>query len=565
MLKERILNTLYSEHCAYPSTKHQISYFPLSNTVEISNYRIYFKIESHNHPTAIDPINGSATGVGGIIRDIIAEATEPYALANAILANSTATALKIAKGISLYANTIGLPTITGLTRISSLLPFPIINALALGVASSNLNFNTKLGSEIICYVGQPTDLSGIGGAVFASKELEEDKLAIQLPNPFKGRLTMEFMLEAISKGLISTAQDMGAGGLAVSLIETLLKLNLGARIDASKIPSIKKNTSSELLLISETQERFLIYTNEKSLSTLKKLASKHHTNCIPIGYTIKSRILKIFNGSSLILELDLEEVRKNYPRHHWAFTLNGIYNMAVSPKTIHTDLDLEKQVYTQFDAFIKLNSILRPGMHKLGIIRIKENNLFLSLSLDTAIEYSNTSPFISGFLSVLRGYLNTISLGFKPIAITNCINAPSPEEPENYAKILALMEGIRYATNLLRLKVQSGNVSLYNQQGSKKIPPFVVVGTLGYTEHLSLDDYKGFFDIKGKKIKTFAYDSVWDYKKLIEDIVYWREKANWGHLVIKGASSIPKPFIRLRVNGSSNAEINSLLGFWVLI
>ncbi len=520
-VEKAIYDVMWSEHCSYKSSFVHIKklFDPSKNVVEPGeenaggvlverDVALLFKMESHNHPSAIEPFNGAATGVGGILRDIFAMGARPMALLDA-LHFGPLNELKarihldgVVRGISRYANCVGIPTVGGETLFhNSYLNNPIINIMAIGICEPDKIIKRKEleSGTLVVLAGAKTGRDGLCGASFASSELNDDmknRLSIQIGDPFFEKLLMEFTLELNEKGIILSAQDLGAGGIASALAELASRASKGVSIELDKVPVREKSLTPGEILLSESQERMAFAVMPGYVDDVRQLARKYGIDAEVIGvltgdglFTIKGRTYCRIPINSLIKGKGAPSLVREFRPPSSNVHPNSFSEPLQNPEdfllrfALNPNVCSKRWIYEQYDQTIGTNTII-PAGDGSALLRVKNKNLYIALSVDSSAFYSVCDPFMGGMASVAMGYRKMIVRGANPVGITDCLNFPSPEEPEKFFFFVRVVDGIKEASQSLGIPVISGNVSFYNESQESSIIPTPVVATVGVMDYL---------------------------------------------------------------------------------
>ena len=467
---------------------------------------IVFKIESHNHPSFIEPYQGAATGVGGIMRDVFTMGARPIANLNSIHFGSpqhkkTKNLLRgVVHGIGGYGNCMGVPTIAGQTSFDESYNGNIlVNAMTLGHVKKDKIFYSKaagLGKPVI-YVGSKTGRDGIHGASMASAsfddKIEEKKPTVQVGDPFTEKLLLEACLELMAGDSIIAIQDMGAAGLTSSSIEMASKGNLGIEINLNKVPCREANMTPYEIMLSESQERMLIVLENGKEEMAKKIFDKWNLDFAVIGKTTKSKKIELYFDEEKVADIPVNTLVENSPMY------DRKWKKAKLPKKIKIEKELFKTlkvknvlnkilsnpnvcskewIWQQYDHTVMGDTIQKPG-GDAGVVRVHGTNKAVAASVDSSAVYCWAHPLSGGKQIVCESWRNLISVGAKPIAITNCLNFGSPENEENMGEFVECVQGLGEASAYLEFPVVSGNVSFYNQTKDIGIKPTPAIGGVG--------------------------------------------------------------------------------------
>jgi len=514
-----IFSAMWNEHCSYKSSRFHLKNLPTkgknviqgpgenAGVIDIGDDdAIVFKIESHNHPSFIEPYQGAATGVGGIMRDVFTMGARPIANLNSIHFGSpqhkkTKNLLRgVVHGIGGYGNCMGVPTIAGQTSFDESYNGNIlVNAMTLGHVKKDKIFYSKaagLGKPVI-YVGSKTGRDGIHGASMASAsfddKIEEKKPTVQVGDPFTEKLLLEACLELMAGDSIIAIQDMGAAGLTSSSIEMASKGNLGIEINLNKVPCREANMTPYEIMLSESQERMLIVLEKGKEEMAKKIFDKWNLDFALIGQTTKSKKIELYFNEEKVADIPVNTLVENSPMY------DRKWKKAKLPKRIKIDKELFKTlkvknvlnkilsnpnvcskewIWQQYDHTVMGDTIQKPG-GDAGVVRVHGTNKAVAASVDSSAVYCWAHPLSGGKQIVCESWRNLISVGAKPIAITNCLNFGSPENEENMGEFVECVQGLGEASAYLEFPVVSGNVSFYNQTKDIGIKPTPAIGGVG--------------------------------------------------------------------------------------
>ncbi|MBO8242865.1 phosphoribosylformylglycinamidine synthase subunit PurL [Prochlorococcus marinus XMU1411] len=550
-----MFGVMWSEHCCYRNSKPLLSEFPTkgknvlvgpgenAGVIDVgSNQKLVFKIESHNHPSAIEPFQGAATGVGGILRDIFTMGARPIAVLNSLRfgnldKSSNIDLLRgVVSGISHYGNCVGVPTVGGeIDFDDSYSGNPLVNVMALGLLETNeivCSGAKNVGSPVL-YVGNTTGRDGVGGASFASSELTttslDDRPAVQVGDPFVEKSLIEACLDAFKTGDVIAAQDMGAAGLTCSSAEMAANGNLGISIDLDLVPSREDNMSSYQYLLSESQERMLFVVKEEKINSLIEKFNKWGLYAKVIGEVIEANEVIISHKSKIVAQIptsalsddtpiDFHNVINNPPHYllkKWEWKENKlpeIYeqkifslkeNKIFSCEEIilkllsNPSIASKRWVYKQYDSQVQANTVFKPGESDAAVIRLREQNeknknrVFsgVAASVDCNSRWVFLDPFRGTIAAVAESARNVSCVGAEPVAITNNLNFSSPENDIGYWQLSSSCKGISEACKALETPVTGGNVSLYNESKNKDneitpIYPTPVIGMVGKIDNV---------------------------------------------------------------------------------
>ena len=523
LLELGIFSAMWNEHCSYKSSKKHLKLLPTkgdkviqgpgenAGVIDIGDDdAIIFKIESHNHPSYIEPYQGAATGVGGILRDVFTMGARPIALLNSIHFGSpdhykTKSLLNgVVSGIGGYGNCIGIPTVAGETKFNKTYNENIlVNAMAVGHAKKNKIFYSKAKglNKSVVYVGSKTGRDGIHGASMASAEFdensEEKKPTVQVGDPFTEKLLMEACLELMKDNSIIAIQDMGAAGLTSSSVEMASKGDLGIELELDKVPCREENMSPYEMMLSESQERMLIILEDGREDHAKKIFKKWDLDFVVIGKTTdtKKLVLKYNNNieceipiSALSTEApmyDRKWVKKKIPKNK--IVLKDLKKVKIEEALIKIlsspNYSNKSWITNQFDQMVMCDTVQKSGADA-AVIRIHGKDKAIAVTVDSSANYCKAYPITGGKQIVCENWRNLISVGAKPIAITNCLNFGNPENPEIMGEFAECLIGLKESCDFLNFPVVSGNVSFYNGTNKKNISPTPVIGGVGLISNL---------------------------------------------------------------------------------
>jgi phosphoribosylformylglycinamidine synthase subunit PurL len=531
-----IFSVMWSEHCSYKNSISQIKTLPRNGgrllvsageenagLVDIGDdMAVAFKIESHNHPSAVEPYQGAATGVGGILRDIFTMGARPIASLNSlrfgVIENSTQQQIErtkylfknVVKGIGDYGNCFGVPTISGEVYFDECYQDnPLVNAMAVGIVKHNqtASAEAKGYGNPVFIVGSSTGKDGIHGATFASEEISEKseskRPSVQAGDPFSEKLLLEATLEAIRSGVVVGIQDMGAAGITCSTSEMSAKGNCGMEINLDFVPLRDENMSSYEIMLSESQERMLVVVKKGQEAKAKEIFHKWDLNCVEVGQVIEEKNIKIHYKGKLVADIPAFELvlgggapvykRETKTPDYFNITKNFDANKLKEPKNYNEillrllsspNITNKKWVYEQYDTQVRTNTILMPG-GDASVVRLKNSKKGLSLKTDCNGKYAYLNPYKGGLIAVCESARNVVCTGAIPLAITNCLNFGNPYNPEVYYQFTEAVRGIGDACRKLNTPVTGGNVSFYNQSRDYAVYPTPVIGMLGLIEDIN--------------------------------------------------------------------------------
>jgi phosphoribosylformylglycinamidine synthase II len=527
-----IFSVMWSEHCSYKNSRRELKKFPTTGpnilvrageenagVVDIGDgWAVAFKIESHNHPSAIEPFQGAATGVGGIIRDIFTMGARPEFLLNSlrfgpITGNSKNVPANrrlfsgVIAGIAHYGNCIGVPTIGGEIYFDeSFEGNPLVNVFCLGVLRHEelaRGAASGVGNPVF-YVGAETGRDGLAGAAFASRELtdesKEDRPAVQVGDPFKEKLLLEACLELLATDAVAGIQDMGAAGLTCSTCETASRGGTGVEIDLAKVPKRETGMTPYETLLSESQERMLIIARRGKEDVVRRIFEKWDVPCAEIGRVTDDGMMRVLNNGSTAAEIPAKPLADEAP----------LYSREAAPSSTAEDTKSTKEllekiappssavdslrqllgdpsiasknwVYRQYDHMVRTGTVVRPGSDA-AVFHLREANKFLAATTDCNSLYCRLDPREGGRIAVAEAARNLACSGAVPLAVTDNLNFGNPYKPENFWQLREAVEGLAEACRVFETPVIGGNVSLYNESPAGVVDPTPTVAMVGLIE-----------------------------------------------------------------------------------
>ena len=510
-----IFSAMWNEHCSYKSSKKWLRTLPTEGTQVIcgpgenagivdigDNQALVFKMESHNHPSYIEPYQGAATGVGGILRDVFTMGARPIAVMNSLSFGKVSHPKTrqlvngVVSGIGGYGNCFGVPTVGGEIRFDASYDGNcLVNAFAAGLVDQNKIFYSAasgVGMPVV-YLGAKTGRDGVGGATMASAEfddtIEEKRPTVQVGDPFTEKRLMEACLELMQTGAVISIQDMGAAGLTCSAVEMGDKGNLGISLDLEKVPTREPDMSAYEMMLSESQERMLMVLDPQKEHLAKSIFDKWDLDFAIVGETIsEDRFLIKLNGE-VKADLPLKALAGNSPEYDrpWTETpapdelkdvveINAIDGLKALISSVN--YCSKHWIYEQYDSQVMADTIQRPGFGA-GIIRVHGTEKSVAFTSDVTPRYVKANPLEGGKQAVAEAYRNLISVGAKPLAATDNLNFGNPEKPEIMGQFVQAIKGISLAVKELEMPIVSGNVSLYNETEGVAINPTPTIGAVG--------------------------------------------------------------------------------------
>ncbi|WP_254506402.1 phosphoribosylformylglycinamidine synthase subunit PurL [Bacillus altitudinis] len=518
-----IFSVMWSEHCSYKNSKPVLSKFPTkgehvlqgpgegAGIVDIGdNQAVVFKIESHNHPSAIEPYQGAATGVGGIIRDVFSMGARPIAVLNSLrFGELTSPRVKylfeeVVAGIAGYGNCIGIPTVGGEVHFDqSYEGNPLVNAMCVGLINHEdiKKGQAKGVGNTVMYVGAKTGRDGIHGATFASEEFsdesEEKRSAVQVGDPFMEKLLLEACLEVIKNDALVGIQDMGAAGLTSSSAEMASKAGSGIEMNLDLIPQRETGMSAYEMMLSESQERMLLVIEKGREQEIIDIFEKYDLEAVSVGHVTDDKMLRLLHQGEVVCELPVDALAEEAPVYHKPSSEPAYYREFLETKVeapaITDAADTLKQllkqptisskewVYDQYDYMVRTNTVVAPGSDA-GVLRIRGTKKALAMTTDCNARYLYLDPEVGGKIAVAEAARNIVCSGARPLAVTDNLNFGNPEKPEIFWQIEKSADGISEACRTLSTPVIGGNVSLYNESNGTAIYPTPVIGMVGLIE-----------------------------------------------------------------------------------
>jgi phosphoribosylformylglycinamidine synthase II len=544
-----IFSVMWSEHCSYKNSKKELKKFPTTSpnvlvkageenagVVDIGDgWAIAFKMESHNHPSAIEPFQGAATGVGGIIRDIFTMGARPEFCLNSLhfgpitLANSKSEIRTpklaanrrlftgVVSGIAHYGNCVGIPTIGGEIYFNeSFEGNPLINVFCLGVLRHHqLARGTASGvGNPVFYVGAETGRDGLAGAAFASRELteqsREDRPAVQVGDPFKEKLLLEACLELLAHGAIAGIQDMGAAGLTCSTCETASRAGSGIDIDLAKVPKREPGMTPYEILLSESQERMLIIAKHGKENLVREIFEKWDVPCVQIGRVTADGMMRVRNDGAIAAEIPakaLAEQAPLYSREAKPIPSRRDDRIAGLPEVDNHDalrqllrdptIASKNWAYRQYDHTVRTGTLVKPGSDA-AVFFVRYADKILAATTDCNSRYCALNPREGGKTAVAEAARNLTCTGARPLAVTDCLNFGNPYKPENFWQLREAVEGVAEACRAFGTPVTGGNVSLYNESPAGVVDPTPTIGMVGLIDdekHITTQWFKETGDV----------------------------------------------------------------------
>ena len=525
-----IFSVMWSEHCSYKNSRKELKKFPTTGpnilvkageenagVVDIGDgWAIAFKMESHNHPSAIEPFQGAATGVGGIIRDIFTMGARPEFCLNSLrfgpitdknskLAANRRLFSGVVSGIAHYGNCVGIPTIGGEIYFDeSFEGNPLVNVFCLGVLRhEQLARGTAEGSgNPVFYVGAETGRDGLAGAAFASRELteqsREDRPAVQVGDPFKEKLLLEACLELIARDAVAGIQDMGAAGLTCSTCETASRAGSGIEIDLAKVPKREPGMTPYEIMLSESQERMLIIVKRGKQNLVREIFEKWDVPCAEIGRVTDDGIMRVRNNGAIAAEIPAKALAEEAPLYsrevRGPAAVAGIgdpgYNKlrridnheALRQLLRDPTIASKNWVYRQYDHTVRTGTLVKPGSDA-AVFLVRYANKILAAATDCNSLYCALDPREGAKIAVAEAARNLTCSGARPLAVTDCLNFGNPYKPENFWQLREAVEGVSEACRAFDTPVTGGNVSLYNESPAGVVDPTPTIAMVGLIAH----------------------------------------------------------------------------------
>lgn len=516
-----LFSAMWSEHCGYSHSRKYLSRFPKIGSlhaeenaggVQIGNQVVFFKAESHNHPSAVEPFQGAATGIGGIIRDVLALGARPVALLNSLkfgkinegeASNHTKNLFDgVVKGISAYGNSIGVPTVAGEVGFDTCYTTsPLVNVMAVGFMDvKDIKISAAPPNQHVVMVGSHTGRDGIHGASFASKELsessKEDRPSVQVGDPFIKKILIESTLEILKLEEVLACQDCGAAGLLSSTSEMVYKGNCGMELYLDKVHLREKDMQPWEIMLSESQERMIFVATAEGVEKILEITKKYEIPAREIGKTIEDKEYRLFWQDSMVANVspeilnngilyDLCEDEPEYINEYKNKTCNENVSVEEAVEKLVSDPNFASKnwVYTQYDYMVGNRTSITPAKAGAAGIWLKETDGVVGLTMDSNGRQVFLNPYEGSKNTVYESYRNLVSSGFEPLGITDCLNYGNPEKAEVGYQFVKSIDGIADACRELSIPVVSGNVSLYNECEQVRVYPTPTIGMVGYAKN----------------------------------------------------------------------------------
>lgn len=521
-----LFSVMWSEHCSYKNSKPVLAKFPTTGDrvlqgpgegagiVDIGDGQaVVFKMESHNHPSAIEPYQGAATGVGGIIRDVFSMGARPIALLNSLRFGELTTPRvkylfeEVVAGIAGYGNCIGIPTVGGEVQFDeSYDGNPLVNAMCVGLINhEDIQKGIAKGTgNPVMYVGAKTGRDGIHGATFASEELtdgsDKNRPAVQVGDPFMEKLLLEACLELVKSDALIGIQDMGAAGLTSSSAEMASKAGSGIEMDLDHVPQRETGMTAYEMMLSESQERMLIVVQKGREPEIVELFEKYGLDAVTVGTVTDDATLRLKHKGEIVAEVPVDALAEDAPVYHKPSAVPAYfkefqqmenkeprvtdYTATLSALLQQPTIASKEWVYDQYDHQVRTSTVVSPGSDA-AVVRVRGTNKGLAMTTDCNSRYIYLDPETGGKIAVAEAARNVVVSGAKPLAITDCLNFGNPEKPEIFWQLERAADGMSEACTMLDSPVIGGNVSLYNETNGTAIYPTPTIGMVGLVEDLS--------------------------------------------------------------------------------
>ncbi|GAF13518.1 phosphoribosylformylglycinamidine synthase [Bacillus sp. JCM 19045] len=529
-----LFSVMWSEHCSYKNSKVLLKKFPVdgekvlqgpgegAGIIDIQDGQaVVFKIESHNHPSAIEPYQGAATGVGGILRDVFSMGARPVALLNSLrfgeLESPKVKYLfeEVVAGIAGYGNCIGVPTVGGEIQFDPCYEAnPLVNAMCVGLIDHKdiQKGQAKGVGNTVMYVGAATGRDGIHGATFASEELsessDEKRPAVQVGDPFMEKLLLEACLEVVKSDALIGIQDMGAAGLTSSSAEMASKAGSGIEMNLDFVPQREAGMTPYEMMLSESQERMLLVVEKGREEEIKAIFERWDLHAVEVGVVTNDSRLRLMHKGELVADVPVDALAEDAPVYHKpskqpayydAFQAEAAYipEIADAKETLlsllaQPTIASKEWVYEQYDHMVQTNTVVAPGSDA-AVIRIRGTRKALAMTTDCNSRYLYLDPEVGGKIAIAEASRNLICSGAVPLGVTDCLNYGNPEKPEIFWQLEKSTDGLSEACRVLNTPVIGGNVSLYNERSGGAVYPTPVIGMVGLiedTDHITTQAVK---------------------------------------------------------------------------
>jgi len=531
-LELALVGALWSEHCSYKSSKAALAWLapragvgssvaagPGDNAGAVrfsDRLDIVFKVESHNHPSFVEPFSGAATGVGGIIRDVLAMGAEPIALLDSLRFGTARQGDRVSRGvvsgIAAYGNAVGVPTVGGEVAYGPGYEWnPLVNVMCVGrrSAAGRVNAQGAEPGDHLLLLGAATGPDGIGGAsLLASREFhpgqDDQRPMVQVGDPFTGKLLIEAVLAALETGRVHAVQDLGASGLSSAVAELASQSGAGAEVDVARVALREPNLSAADIMLSESQERMLLAVAEKDVDAVARVIARWELTAWDIGRMTDTGCLTVSRGPQVLGSLPVRLLTDGVPKiaavrparppapPPWELAMASVDGASLKHMLLavlgHEAVASHRDVYRQYDSMVKANTVVGPGADA-AVVRLAGERAGLAVTIDGQARWGAVNAWTGGSRAVLEAVLNLAVTGAEPLALSDGLNAASPQDPAAYQQLLALIAGVAEAAHELAVPITGGNVSLYNQTEHDgrvdAIWPTAVIGAVG--RHPRLD------------------------------------------------------------------------------
>ena len=534
-----LFSVMWSEHCSYKKSKPVLRKFPTTGPqvlqgpgegagiVDIGDQQaVVFKMESHNHPSAIEPYQGAATGVGGILRDVFSMGARPIAMLNSLRFGELKSARgkylfeEVVAGIAGYGNCIGVPTVGGEVQFDPCYEGnPLVNAMCVGLIDhKDIQKGVAAGvGNTVMYVGAKTGRDGIHGATFSSEELTEDteesRSAVQVGDPFMEKLLLEACLEVVKSDALVGIQDMGAAGLTSSSAEMASKAGTGVEMNLDLVPQRETGMSAYEMMLSESQERMLLVVKAGREEEIKAIFEKYDLDAVAVGKVTADKMLRLLHKGEVVAEVPADALAEDAPVYimpeaepAYFAEFQAMENVEPAVTDYKATLTAllkaptiasKEWVYDQYDYQVRTNTVVAPGSDA-AVLRVRGTNKGLAMTTDCNSRYIYLDPTTGGKIAVAEAARNIVCSGGQPLAITDCLNFGNPEKPEIFWQIQKSADGITEACLALDAPVIGGNVSMYNERSGEAVYPTPTIGMVGLVtdlKHVTTQEVKAAGDV----------------------------------------------------------------------
>ncbi|MCM3548634.1 phosphoribosylformylglycinamidine synthase II [Niallia circulans] len=534
-----LFSVMWSEHCSYKNSKVLLKKFPTdgenvlqgpgegAGIIDIKDEQaVVFKIESHNHPSAIEPYQGAATGVGGILRDVFSMGARPVALLNSLrfgeLESKKVKYLfeEVVAGIAGYGNCVGVPTVGGEVQFDPCYEAnPLVNAMCVGLIDHKdiQKGQAKGVGNTVMYVGASTGRDGIHGATFASEELSEasdaKRPAVQVGDPFMEKLLLEACLEVVQSDALIGIQDMGAAGLVSSSAEMASKAGSGIEMNLDLVPQREAGMTPYEMMLSESQERMLLVVEKGREHEIKAIFERWNLHAVEVGVVTDDRRLRLTHKGEVVADVPVDALAEDAPVYHKPSKVPAYFdvfqqqapyipeitdaNETLLKLLAQPTIASKEWVYEQYDYMVQTNTVVEPGSDA-AVIRIRGTNKALAMTTDCNSRYLYVDPEMGGKIAIAEAARNLVCSGAKPLGVTDCLNYGNPEKPEIFWQLEKSTDGLSEACRELGTPVIGGNVSLYNERSGGAVYPTPVIGMVGLVEdvtHITTQSFKNAGDL----------------------------------------------------------------------